>query len=102
MCSSSLHIFCVILINASVANLKQESTTRNFVASHFSEHFWRLSYTPLWVQHKEEVEVHHIFVVKSILSSQVSNMYVPIAYKFYRKVSVKCISDGQYEPSFSR
>lgn len=63
---------------------------------------WRLSYTPQWEQHKEEVEVHLIFVVKSILSSQISNMYVPIVYKFYRKVSVKCISDEQYEPSFSR
>lgn len=47
MCSSSLHIFCVILINASVANLKQESTTRKFVASHFSEHLTSILYSPV-------------------------------------------------------
>lgn len=84
-----------------MANLKQESTTRNFLPHTFLN-IWRLSSTPQWEQHKEEVEVHHIFVVKSILSSQISNMYVPIVYKFYLKVSVKYISDGQYEPSFHR
>lgn len=54
---------------------------------------WRLSYPPQWEQHKEEVEVHHIFVVKSILSSQISNMYVPIVY-------IQILSEGFCEMYF--